>query len=164
MKKNNLALPFILTFGILGILLGILLLAIDFSKLLSVIFIIIGIFILIANLPSFIFSVTSGNVGGIITSALPILAGALMIFWHNSVLIYLIGIYLLILPILRILLSKDKSLSLRIELPRLILGVILLLIGPATAVDVLFEVAGYVVIALSVLFTVIGIIRTLKTN
>ena len=55
MYKNNRSLPYILTGGILGILLGTLLLVIDFSKILSLIFVIIGAFILIANLPAFIF-------------------------------------------------------------------------------------------------------------
>ena len=160
MYRNNSSLPFILTGGILGILLGILLLAVDFSKILSLIFIIIGIFILIANLPAFIFSLTSMHVPGIISSALPILGGILMIFWHSTVLLYIVGAYLIVLPLLRILLSRDKSAHLRIELPRLIIGLLLFIIGPGTAVNALFDVAGYIVIVLSVIFIIFGILKT----
>ncbi|MBE6639319.1 MAG: hypothetical protein E7616_07710 [Ruminococcaceae bacterium] len=160
MYRNNNTLPFLLTCGILGVLLGVLLLIIDFSKILSLLFIIIGVFILIANLPAFIYSLTSGQIGGIISSLFPILAGIVMIFWHNSLLFYILGIYLIILPLLRILLARNKSAHFRIELPRIIIGILLLIIGPGTAVNALFDVAGYVVIALSILFTVIGIYKT----
>ena len=160
MYRNNNSLPFILTGGILGILLGVLLLVIDFSKILSLIFIIIGVFILIANLPAFIFSLTSMHVSGIISSALPILGGILMIFWHSTVLLYIVGAYLIVLPILRILLARDKSAHLRIELPRLIIGILLFIIGPGTAVNALFDVAGYVIIAFSILFILIGILNS----
>lgn len=160
MYRNNNSLPYILTGGILGVLLGILLLIIDFSKILSLIFIIIGIFILIANLPAFIFSLTSMNVPGIITSALPILGGILMIFWHSTVLLYIIGAYLIVFPLLRILLSNNKSAHLRIEMPRLIIGLLLFIIGPGTAVNALLDVAGYVIIILSVIFILFGILKT----
>ena len=159
MYRNKNSLAFLLTAGILGILLGVLLLVIDFSKILSLIFIIVGIFILIANLPSFIYSLTSVNIPGIITSLLPILAGILMIFWHNSVLFYILGLYLIILPIIRILMAYDKSLHLRIELPRIVIGVLLLLIGPGTVINTFFDVAGYIIIAISIILTLVGIFK-----
>lgn len=160
MYKNNRSLPYILTSGILGILLGTLLLVIDFSKILSLIFVIIGAFILIANLPAFIFSVTSLNIFGIITSSLPILAGIVMIFWHSTVLLYIIGAYLVVLPLVRVLLSSDKQYALRIELPRLIIGLLLFIIGPGTAFNALFDVAGYIVIAFSLIFMIVGILKS----
>ena len=91
MRRNN-ALPVILTIGILGILLGALLIFVNFAKVIDVLFIIIGIIILICNLPAFIFSLTSANVPGILSSVLPIAAGILMIFWHESLLFYILGI------------------------------------------------------------------------
>ena len=160
MHKQNNSIPYILTGGILGMLLGALLLIIDFSKLLSLIFVIIGAFILISNLPAFIFSITSLNVFGIVSSSLPILAGILMIFWHSTVLLYIVGAYLIVLPLLRILLSADKQLSFRIELPRLAIGLLLFIIGPGTAVNALFDVAGYIVIAFSIIFMLAGILNS----
>ena len=159
MRRNN-ALPFILTIGILGILLGALLIFVNFAKVLDVLFIIIGIIILICNLPAFIFSLTSANIPGILTSVLPIAAGILMIFWHQSLLFYILGIYLLILPLCRVLLSNNMKFTLRLELPRMIVGALLLLIGPGTAFNALFDVAGYVVIAFSVLFMIYGIYKS----
>ena len=85
-----------------------------------------------------------------------------MIFWHESLLFYILGIYLLILPLCRVLLSKNMKYNLKIELPRMIVGVLLLLIGPGTAFNALFDVAGYIVIAFSVLFMIYGIIRSRK--
>ena len=160
MNRSKNTLPLILTGGILGLLFGALLIFIDFSKVLSLLFIIIGIVILIANLPSFIYSVTSMRIGGIISTAIPILAGILMIFWHSTVLLYILGAYLIVFPLIRIFLSEDKALNFRIELPRLIIGTVLFLIGPGTAINVLFDVAGYVVIALSLIFTILGIIKS----
>ena len=98
MRRNN-VLPMILTTGILGILLGALLVFVDFAKVIDVLFIIIGIIILICNLPAFIFSLTSGNKAGLISTLFPIAAAILMIFWHQSLLFYILGIYLLILPL-----------------------------------------------------------------
>ena len=161
MRRNN-VLPMILTTGILGILLGALLVFVDFAKVIDVLFIIIGIIILICNLPAFIFSLTSGNKAGLISTLFPIAAAILMIFWHQSLLFYILGIYLLVLPLCRVLLSNNMKFTLRLELPRMIVGALLLLIGPGTAFNVLFDVAGYIVIAFSVLYIIYGIIRTRK--
>ena len=159
MYKNKNTIAFLLTAGILGVLFGILLLAIDFTKIISLIFIIVGIFILIANLPSFIYSITSGNLPGILSSLFPVAAAILLIFWHSSLLLYIVGIYLVILPLVRVLCARDKALMLRVELPRIIIGVLLFIIGPGTAINTLIDVAGYVVIALSVVSTLIGLLR-----
>ena len=161
MRRNN-VLPMILTTGILGILLGALLIFVDFAKVIDVLFIIIGIVILICNLPAFIYSLTSGNVPALLSTLFPIAAGILMIFWHQSLLFYILGIYLLVLPLCRVLLSNNMKFTLRLELPRMIVGALLLLIGPGTAFNVLFDVAGYIVIAFSVLYIIYGIIRTRK--
>ena len=149
-----------LTTGILGILLGIVLIAVDFSKIIDVLFIIIGIVILVCNLPAFIYAITSLKIPSIISSALPIAAGVLMIFWHTSVLFYILGIYMIILPVCRIILSRDAASSFKLELPRLILGLLLLIIGPGVAVNMLFTVAGYVLCVLSAVYIVIGVIKS----
>ena len=83
-----------------------------------------------------------------------------MIFWHQSLLFYILGIYLLILPLCRVLLSNNMKFTLRLELPRMIVGLLLLIIGPGTAFNMLFDVAGYIVIAFSVLYMIYGIYKS----
>ena len=158
----------ILVIGALGILLGALLLAIDPSFLLSVIFVVMGIITVLSALPGLLVGLTSLDSGAgrlsLIVSLISILVGVLMIFWHSSILMVVLGVYLLVFPLVEILTSKDKAVRLKSELPKMIVGLVLILVGPAKALDVMLDVAGVGVIVFSILYVVISFLAGIRNQ
>ena len=77
-----------------------------------------------------------------------------MLFWHSSVLLVAVGVLMIVQPILAVAKDLDRQARLKAELPKLIVGVILVLLGPANAIDILFDVAGVGLIVLSILYLI----------
>jgi predicted Na+-dependent transporter len=88
-----------------------------------------------------------------------------MICYQGSILVALVGIYLIVFPLVRVLLADHKVEQLKREAMRIILGVVLLVFLPSLLgaafeiVHLLLVICGWVVIGLSVLFGAIEIIR-----
>ncbi len=159
----------------LGILLGLFLLLVNVSFLLKVIFVVIGLFTVLTNLPGLLLGMTTWQSKEgkllVLLSLFAIVIGVMMMFLHNGVLMIVLGIYFIISPLLRVLFpshdggnSQDRMARLRSELPKLILGVVMLLLGPAAAVSMLFRVAGWVVIALTVIYTLASLLTLRKSQ
>ena len=161
MNLNNVkrsALTGALIYTAFGVLAGLLLLLIPTSFLLWLVFVIMGIVTVVSNIPGVIMGLVSINrpsgILMLILSALSVAFGVMMIFWHEDVLMIVVGIYMLLLPILSVILAKDHGAQFKAELPKMIIGLVLVILGPAGTVDVLFDVAGWVVIALSIVYLV----------
>lgn len=152
------ALTSILISGLLGVGLGLFLILVNISFLMGIIFIIIGILTVFNNLPSLIFSLfdLKTNEGKImlVLSFFATAIGVAMIFFHNWILMIVLGIYFIFIPLLRLLLSQRHQELVGEELPKMILGVVMLLLGPASMMSILFRVAGIAVIALSAVYMV----------
>lgn len=152
------ALTNILISGLLGVGLGLFLILVNISFLMGIIFIIIGILTVFNNLPSLIFSFFDfkTNEGKImlVLSFFATAIGVAMIFFHNWILMIVLGIYFIFIPLLRLLLSQRHQELVGEELPKMILGVVMLLLGPASMMSILFRVAGIAVIALSAVYMV----------
>ena len=143
----------ILTMILMGLLVGLLLLLLSASLLIKIIFVILGIITVISNIPGITLGLMNleskeGKLE-LITSLISALVGFLMIFWHSGILMIVLGLYMVIFPIVGILTSSNKRVRLKAELPKLILGVVLILVGPAQTLDFLFDVAGICVILLT---------------
>ena len=151
--------------GLIGVLMGILLLWIPVDFLISLMFIVFGVLTLLSAIPAFFVSLTNRNDRGyllnIILSALSVAFGIVLIFWHNDVLMILLGAYMLVFPLIRILISGQKKQQLKTELPRMILGLVMILVGPGATVSILLRIAGVVVIVLSILYTLVSLLITL---
>ena len=152
------ALTNILISGLLGVGLGLFLILVNISFLMGIIFIIIGILTVFNNLPSLIFSFFDfkTNEGKImlVLSFFATAIGVAMIFFHNWILMIVLGIYFIFIPLLRLLLSQRHQELVGEALPKMILGVVMLLLGPASMMSILFRVAGIAVIALSAVYMV----------
>jgi ABC-type amino acid transport system permease subunit len=143
----------ILTMTLIGLLVGLLLLLLSASLLIKIVFVILGIITVLSNIPG----ITMGLMNldckegklELITSLISAVVDFLMIFWHSGVLMIVLGVYMVVLPLIEILISSDKSPRLKTELPKLILGVVLILLGPARTLDFLFDVAGICVIVMT---------------
>ena len=161
MKKNTSQKLFgsgVLLFALMGLVAGVLLIALPVTLLFKIVFVIIGIVTVVSNLPGLFVGLANihdrkGRLGWIL-SLISVAFGILMIFFHSGVLMIIVGIYLLLLPLLEILLSKKRMAQLRAELPKLILGVVLIVVGPAATAAFLFDAAGWIIIVLTLLYLI----------
>ncbi len=174
LKKNLLTARIVVM--VIGILIGVLLLVIGsilqpgtILKIINVGLIIYGILIIIGNIPGLISGIANvhapAGVFDLVTSALGIGLGIVLIFWRGEILVSLVAVYLIIFPIIRVLLAKNKGEQFKREILRIVLGLLLWLFVPglvgATAelVHWLLVGTGWLVIVLSVLFGAIEIYR-----
>lgn len=142
----------------IGALLGLLLIVIPVDFLLNLIFFVMGIVIIAVSLPAFISLLplrhtTAGRIS-LISTAVVVAAGFLMIFWHSDVLLIIVGIAMIGQPIFAIATSDDRQTRLKAELPKLIVGIVLLVLGPAKTLDLLFDIAGIGLIVLSIVYLI----------
>ena len=146
----------------LGIALGLFLILVDVGFLLNLVFVVLGILTVVNNLPSLVLSAFEWNQReGRVLFLLSLIAtvlGVVMIFYHHTILMILLGVYFVLIPLLRLAVVPNRKKLFREELPKLALGVVMILMGPAKLVSVLFRVAGIVVIALTVVYTVSSVI------
>lgn len=145
-----------LTVAAIGVLIGLLLILIPVGFLLDVVFFIMGIAIIVISLPALISLLPLrhtkvGNVS-LICTALTVFAGFLMLFWHSSVLLIVVGVIMIVQPILSIISATDATARLKAEAPKLIIGIVLVVLGPAKAIDTLFDIAGIALIVLSIVY------------
>jgi|GEM_PF-2102910 len=154
----------ILIGGMIGIIVGILLLVIPVSFLINVAFIVIGVVTLISAVPSLVVSIANvkekGAVADIVMSLISVVMGLILIFWHSGIMMIVVGVYMLIFPLIRVLLSENKLNQLKDEAIRMILGVVMLLVGPGEFLQTLIRVAGVVIIVLCLVYVVIGMIKS----
>ena len=155
----------IVTVLLISIVLGVLLIALPVDFLLKVIFVIMGIVTVLSAISGVSFGLTyfdrrEGKLS-LISSGISLIVGILMIFWHNSLLMILLGVYLLVLPIVEILLATDRAKQLKTELPKMVVGVVLLLVGPAKTVGMLFDIAGWLVLLAGVLWSAVSAVLRL---
>ena len=159
MSLNNIRRDFsrvTLTIAGIGILIGLLLIALPVGFLLDVVFFIMGIVTVVVSLPA-LFSLlplrhTKVGKVSLICTALMVAAGLLMLFWHSDFLLIGVGIVMIAQPILAIASAADRQARLKAELPKLIIGVVLVILGPANTIDILFDIAGAGLIVLSILY------------
>ena len=147
-----------LTVAGIGALIGLLLIVIPVGFLLDVVFFIMGIATIVVSLPALIslLPLRHTKVGSIslICTTLMVVAGFLMLFWHSSILLIIVGLVMIVQPILAIASASDRQARFKAEVPKLIVGVVLLLLGPAKTIDVLFDIAGIGLIVLSILYLI----------
>ena len=179
LKKNLIVAR--VTGAIMGVLLGALVLVLaailkpeTVSAIIRWTLIICGVFTIISNIPELIAGVASLNttVGLVdfISAMLGILLGFVLVFYQNTVLVILIGTYLILFPLLRVLTAEQKGQQLRREVWRLAMGVLLLLFLPLLfdaafrIVHILLVAVGWAIIAASLISGVVGVILTARTQ
>lgn len=152
----------VIVFALIGVLLGVLLILLPISFLLNIVFVVMGVVTILYSIPGIAAGLahidTRAGRASLTLSLLSLVVGVLLIFWHNNLLMVILGVYFILFPLMEILLSKNKTAQLKSELPKMILGVVLLLVGPAKTLGVLFDIAGWVVIALTVIYSLVTLI------
>lgn len=162
--KNALAAALVLM--IPGLILGLLLLLVPTDFLLKLLFVVMGVVTVLSGIPGLMVGIasfaTAGGKFSLVVSLISMIVGFLMIFHHSELLMIILGVYMIALPIINVLLAKDHLAQLKAELPKMIIGLLLLLLGPAQTLDILFRVAGWALIGVSVILAAIVLIRGAK--
>lgn len=156
----------LLAISLPGILVGLLLLLLDVGLLLKIVFAVLGIVAIVYSIPGILsgaraFEYPIGK-WRFFSSLLMAILGLLMLFVHNTLLTILFGALLLVAPLVRIIMAKDHMETFKAELPKLILGLVLVLVGPAKLVSWLLRIAGWIILALTLAFVVACVIDMQK--
>lgn len=158
-KKNTFISSMII--AAIGLTIGIVL-TVCGNTIASTIFIILGIFVIINSIPTFISSLAAlpdkNALVVFVMSAVSLIMGFVMIFFRNEVFTIIVGIYLLLLPIYRIITASDKKAQFTADAPSIILGLVLILVGPGK----LIVYVGIVMIAVSVVYAIYSLISYLR--
>lgn len=164
MSKNSLWSRLLIL--VVGVTFGLLLWLVNTDALLRFIFVFFGVFVVISGIPGLIAGIATFDTaeGKWITafSILTMILGFVLIFYHGMVLLILLGVFLLLSPILEIIEAKNKWVAIRKNLYKWILGAILIILGPAQTLDLFFDIAGWTLIALSIVGFLLSFIRLNK--
>ena len=173
MSKNNRIATRVISM-ILGILMGVALVilgsVVKAETLVWLALIVLGVIVIIGNIPSLIYSIANikakGAIFDLIASVIGILLGLGLIFSQSQVITVILAAYMIVFPVIRIVLAKSAwAEQLGREILRIILGVVLLVFGGvifAASMDILnllLSIIGWVVIALVLVFGAVDIVK-----
>lgn len=154
----------LLVTSLLGVLLGVgVLLLVPYAReVFDIALIVMGLLTVLGNLPALVMSVAlikqRGEWINLTVSALSVVFGLLLILMRREVILLLIGVCSILLPLLRIILVQDRRQQFRRELPKILWGLVLVVLSLAEWERITLLVIGIVIIALSLLYALRGAI------
>ena len=154
--------------SLLGIVIGLLFCVADPEQFLKFIFIAVGIFIILNFIPLLLTSIVleQGKEKTIllIYCFIEMTVGLLLIIYPNTIAYIIAGAFLIVLPIARIVFSKDHLEVFKKELIKLVLGVILIACGVSAAMQIVLYIIGGIIILASLSYMVYNIVLMIKIN
>lgn len=145
----------------LACILGIILIVVPADVLLWLCFVVLGLAVILFSLPEFIHQIQyfgEEPLYEFLLTCVVMALGFALIFWQEPVLMIIIGILLIGIPLVKIFTCNAKMAMFRTQLPILILGVTLILVGPGKLVNILFDVAGWLIICLALVYFVYSLV------
>ena len=154
---------------IIYILIGLGFIAIPSNVLLDIIFTVLGIIIILLNLVPCIYYFMLGEKDNrfyinAVLSLISVIIGFIFIFNHNAILAIILGVWLVLLPILRIVLSKEKKKEIKKAIPYFVAAILLFFIPAETILDIVLKVFGGLLIGLGVIYIIYNTIIGKKNN
>lgn len=154
---------------IVYILIGVAFVAIPSDVLLDIIFTVLGVIIILLNLIPCIYYFMLGSKDNkyytnAVLSLVSIIIGFVFIFNHNAVLAVILGIWLVLLPILRIILSTEKKKEIKKAIPYFVAAILLFFIPATTILDIVLKVFGVLLMVLGVFYIIYNIVIDKKNN
>lgn len=154
--------------SILTIVVGILLCFANSEDILRVVFITIGIIIIWGGITSlfsnkYVVEEKERNISFII-SMITIVTGFLLIYLYNQVAQLIVGVFLIALPLVKIISFKEHKEVFKKELSKIIIGVIVLVCGIGSIMNIILKILGIVVILLSIIYMIYNIYLIIKVN
>lgn len=140
-----------LAIGIIGLIVGILFICIP-NSIINYAFICLGIILILQAIPYLLLSATNGlhdqlSIVSFGISILNIVLGIILITSSNMVVSIIAGVVLIALPIYRIIVSNNKIEQLKNDLFRLILGLVMIVLGPGKAFSIILQIIGGILCA-----------------
>lgn len=164
MYKQNLMINIITS--ILGIVLGLLLCFSDAEEFLRFIFAGVAIYLFLLAIPSLILVSKEDNKNEktrIYVIAFTLIAiGAILLIYPTMIATIIGGALLLVIPLYNIISSNNKKEMFKKELVKLTLGIVLILCGVGSVVQVMLYIIGGIVIALSIAYLIYNLVIILK--
>lgn len=153
----NWVVPFIYFF------IGLAFIVIPSKTLVDIIFTVLGVIIICLNLIPCIYYFMLGSKDSryypyAVLALVSVVIGFVFIFNHNAVLAIILGVWLVVLPIVRIILSKEKKKEILKAIPYFIAAILLFFIPAEAILDIVLKVFGGLLMALGVVGLVYNII------
>ena len=154
---------------IIYILIGLAFICIPSNVLIDIIFTVLGLIIIFLNLVPCIYYFMMGSKDSryypyAVMALISVIIGFVFIFQHNAVLAIILGIWLVVLPIVRIILSNDRKHELVKAIPYFVAAILLFFIPAEAILDIVLKVFGGCLIALGLIAIVYNIIISNKHN
>ena len=152
----------------LSIIVGILLLAADSNEILRFVFVTIGIISIVSGISSilrnkYIMDEKERNTS-LVISIITIAIGVLLIYQYNQIVHLIVGVFLIALPLYKIIVFKEHKEVFKRELSKIIIGVIVLICGFASIMNVILDILGIIVIILALIYMIYNIYIVIKNN
>lgn len=165
MIKNNLTYNIIVS--IIGMFVGLIICVINPEQLLGFIFTILGVIIILFALPGLFKNDIYDKKERVETKTISIISiviGAILIFYPQTIALIITGIFLIIMPIYRIISANEHYLTFKKELTRLIIGSVVLIFGIGSTIKIILYVVGGLIILLSLIYCIYNIVLLCKVN
>lgn len=154
--------------AIIAMLLGAMLIFIPYESLIGFLFTLIGIIIVITNLiPCYIYWVqykaNKNYLFEALSATISLLLGFIFIFCHGiirDVISIILAIWLVVLPIVRIVKSDNKNYQLKKEIPYILIGILLFFVPASSIFSIIIKVFGGIIF----IYGIILLILTIKNN
>ena len=151
-----------ITIGTIGILIGAFFLWLNGDMVFGIVAFILGGLTIVSCVRELAYKVSCNDKDRLLVclcNIIGIILGVLLMINAKSVMFYIIGAYLVIYPIIDIIISKYKTEQLKIELPRILLGIILMIIGPGTLIGLMCKIIGIALIVISTIYIAVAILK-----
>lgn len=154
-----------LTSALVSFIIGLLFVVIPYETLKGILFTLLGIGIIIMNIiPCIVYWLRYDKDRTVLLPALlstiSVIIGFVFIFCHHWIISILLGVWLIVLPVVRIIRSANKMEQLKKEIPFFLIAVLLFFV-PA---DKIFEIVLKIFGGIIMLFSVMDAIYTLVVN
>ena len=149
--------PYILLSSVISLVMGVVMLFVNPEMIIGFVYYLLGMLLISIGLFKLNseFKTKNDTYNGIMN----IIIGIMIILFHNFIIMLLLGLTLLVFPIVRIIKSKYKKETFKLELPLIILGVIICFSGDLFA-NVFVKILG----VLLILFAIYQFISIFKEN
>lgn len=164
---NKQSITYNIIVSIIGMFIGLIVCVIDPQTLLNFIFVVLGIIIILFALPGLIHHSSydkNEKYQIMITSIISIIVGAILIFYPQTVALIIAGLFLIAIPIYRIVSSKNHYETFKKELVRLIIGTVVIVFGIGSTLKVILYIVGGLIILVSLIYMIYNIVLLIKLN
>lgn len=148
---------------LISLALGILFILIDGAFFTKVMFIIFGVIFIFEGILALFYEEVRKNIYLLISNIISIILGILIIFFQNIAVDIIVGVYFIAIPIVLLILRRQYfKEELPKQLPRLVVGILVLVLGLGGFVNILLDIFGWLLIAGAIIYLILGSISLSK--